>query len=291
MLKEWPLVAFTILGQTAVGLFWVFHLPFLVRGRVPAYGWRMSWLVLLAAVVLLMVLAAAISLFHLRHPLRARFALSNVRSSWLSREILFELAFIALVAANAWSGGFLNPGRAVQWALLTTAGLAGALFLFSMAKLYMLPSVPVWGGVATPLAFLATTLVLGAVSTELTVRVVAGPGVFAVDLMPVVLALMVIEIALAAIVTPRHGLKGFRPAPSLRPDEPPPRALHLARIALIAASLVCVAIDIATGANNIMNERGAGPALLLAFLFVLAGEAAGRFHFYGLVPLPGELGS
>src|SRR5512143_3850254 len=99
MFKEWPLVAFTILGQMAVGLFWGFHLPFLVHGRVPAYGWRTGWLVVLAVVFLLMTLAAAVSFFHLHHPVRARFALSNLRSSWLSREILFELVFTALVAA------------------------------------------------------------------------------------------------------------------------------------------------------------------------------------------------
>ena len=40
MLKEWPLAAFTVLGQTAVGVHLVFHLPFIVRGRLPGSGWR-----------------------------------------------------------------------------------------------------------------------------------------------------------------------------------------------------------------------------------------------------------
>lgn len=291
MLKEWPLVAFTILGQTAVGIFWFFHLPFLVRGRVPAYGWRVGGLIILAVVVLLTALAAVVSFFHLRHPVRARFALSNLRSSWLSREILFELVFLALVAGVAWLGGLHNPGRALQWTLLASAGLAGGLFLISMTKLYMLPSVPVWSGIYTPLAFLSTTLVAGAVSTELVVRVVAGPGALAVDLMPVALVLVAAEIVLAAVAAPGQGLRGFRPAPSLRPGDAPPRRLHRARIALLAAGLVFVAIDMTSGGNDIANERGAGPALLLAFLCVLAGEIAGRFHFYGLVPGPGGTAS
>jgi len=287
MLKEWPLVAFTVLGQTAVGIFWIFHLPFLVRGRVPAYGWRVGGLIILAVVFLLMVLAAALSFFHLRHPVRARYALRNLRSSWLSREILFELVFMTLVAVSAWLGGLHNPGRGVQWALLTAAGLAGGLFLLSMTKLYMLPTAPFWSGIHTPLAFLSTTLVAGALSTELIVRVAAGPGALAFDLMPVVPVLIAAEIVVAAAAAPGHGFKGFRPAPSLRPNDAPPRSLHRARIALLAAGLVFAAIDIAAGGSDIMKERGAGPFLILAFLFVLAGEIAGRFHFYGFAPRPG----
>src|SRR5512138_628873 len=288
MLKEWPLVAFTVLGQTAVGLFWFFHLPFLVRGRLPGSGWRSAWLVLLGVVALLMVLAAAISFFHLRHPVRARRALGNLRTSWLSREILFELVFTGLVVIAAWLSAFRSPGRGLLWALLVGAGLAGGLFLLSMAKLYMLPALPVWRGSYTPLSFLSTTLVLGAVSTELAVRVVAGPGALDAGLVPVALALIVVEILLAVLVVPRHGLFGVRPAPSLRPDDASPRFLRGARTALLAAALVSGAIDLLTGGGRIMNERGAGPALLLMFLCVLASEIAGRLEFYGLVRRPGD---
>jgi len=288
MLKEWPLVAFTVLGQTAVGVFWFFHLPFLVRGRAPGPDWRVAWLIILGLTVLLMVLAAFASLFHLHHPARARRALGNVRSSWLSREILFELAFGALLVSAAALSAFRDPGPGLRWGLLTAAGLAGALFLLSMTKLYMLPAVPVWRGIYTPLAFLSTTLVIGAVATELAVRVIAGPGVFAIDLAAVALVLIAGEIVLAALAAPRHGLRGVSPGPSLRPAGVPPRGLHRARLALLAAGFIAIAIDRGSGASSIINERGASPALLLAFLFVLAGEAAGRFHFYGLVASPGD---
>ncbi len=284
MFKEWPLVAFTILGQTAVGLFWFFHLPYLVRGRVPGYSWRLGGLVVLALVFLLTALAAVLSFFHLRHPLRARRALGNLRASWLSREILFELVFLALVVVAGWLGGLHNPGRGLQWGLLAAATLAGGLFLFSMARLYMLPAIPAWRATRTPLSFLATTLVLGAVMTELVARAVAGPGALAVPLMPVALALIAGDIALTAAATPRPGLRGYRPAPSLRPDNPPPRLLYPFRIAALVSGLLLVGVDLASGAGDIMNGQGPGPVLFLAFLFVLAGETAGRFLFYGLAP-------
>jgi DMSO reductase anchor subunit len=287
MRKEWPLVAFTILGQTAVGVFWFFHLPFLVRGRPPGPGWREPWLMVLGLVVALMALAVGVSFFHVRHPLRARRALGNLRTSWLSREILFELTFTALVALVAGMGAFGNPGPRLRWGFLVAAGLAGGLYLLSMAKLYMLPTVSAWRGSYTPLTFLSTTLVAGAAATELAVRVFAGPGVFGIDL-PVLAGVFIIgEIVLTAVASPRDASRGVRPAPSLRPYPASSRGLPMVRLGLLAAGFVCFAVDKASGGNDIMNAKGAGPALILALVFVLAGETAGRFHFYGLVPRPG----
>lgn len=288
MLKEWPLVAFTILGQTAVGVFWFFHLPFLARMRTPAYGWRVTWLVVLALVLLLTGLAAAISFFHLRHPFRARFVLNNLRSSWLSREILFELVFMALVALSGWLAWSRAPSRGTTWSLLVAACLAGGFFLASMAKLYMLSTLPAWSEIYTPLSFFLTTLALGALATEIVVRVVAGPGVFEPDLARGALILVAAAALMAILFAPRHGILGIRPGPSLRPVGDPPRLLHWARIAGLVAGLVLIGMDLGSGANNIMNEKGAGAMLLLAFAFVLMGEAAGRFHFYGLVARPGD---
>jgi len=286
MLKEWSLVAFTILGQMAVGVFWFFHLPFLVQGRVPSFGWRVTWLITLALIVLLAGLAAAVSFFHLRHPFRARFVLNNLRTSWLSREILFELAFMALVAVSAWLAWIRAPERGLVWTSLASAGLAGGLFLVSMTRLYMLPTLPAWRDVFTPLSFLLTTLVLGALFTDVVVRAVAGPGAFDLNLTGIALILVGAEILLAVFKAPWHGLRGVRPGPSLRPAGVPPRLLHGVRLAGLALGLVFIVLEIATGGNDIMNDPGATPALLLAFAFILAGEAAGRFHFYSLVPRP-----
>jgi len=288
MLKEWPLVAFTIASQTAVGVFVVFHLPFLFRGRLQSGGWRATWLITLALVILLTGLAAAVSFFHLRHPLRARYVLSNLRSSWLSREILFELAFVALVALEGWLAWTRSPARGLRGGVLIAAGSAGLLFIASMVKLYMLPALPVWNSGYTPLSFFLTTFVLGALGTELVVRSVAGPGAFDLDLTKISLVLVVAEIGVAVSLAPRHGLRGVRPGRSLRPEDGSPRSLHPVRIALLAAGVVFLVLDMATGGNAIMNERGTGPALLLASGLILAGEVAGRLHFYGLVPRPGE---
>ena len=288
MLKEWTLVAFTIGGQTAVGVFLVFHLPFLARGRLPGSGWRLTWIFTLAIVVLITALAAFVSFFHLHHPLRARYALSNLRTSWLSREILFELSFGAFVALEAWLAYVRPASRGTLWPVIVAAGLAGALFIVSMARLYMLPALPAWSGAYTPLSFLLTTLVLGAVGTEVIVRAFAGPGAFDLNLTGVALILIAAEILLSVVLAPRHGLFGVRPGPSLRPSLDASRRFHRARIVLLALGSASLAMDLATNGNDIMNESGVGPTFLLAFVLILAGEVAGRFHFYGLVARPGD---
>jgi len=241
MLKEWPLVAFTILGQAAVGVFLCFHAPFLVRGRAPSPGWFVTWLVVLALVVVLLGSAALISFFHLRHPLRARFVLTNLRSSWLSREILFELVFLGLVALSGWLAWLRAPSRGLHAGLLAAAGLAGALFLLSMAKLYMLPTLPHWSGVYTPLSFVLTSLVLGALATELVVRGVAGPGVFAMDLAVLGLAGGVSEIALAALAAGAGSLIILQ-VPLLGIFESVPLQVYLFALTLAALSLCLLVV-------------------------------------------------
>ena len=285
MLKEWPLVAFTILGQTAVGAFLFFHLPFLVRARTPYAGWRATWLVLLALILALAGIAALVSFFHLRHPWRARFALSNWRASWLSREILFELAFMGLIAASGWMAWAGAPSRAVLLAALAAAGLAGALFVVSMIKLYTLPTLPAWRGGRASVSFALTALVLGALTAETVIRTVAGPGAFSLDLVAVSAVLIVAGSVWAAVHAPRPGR---RPRPSLRPDAGPSRLFHAVHMAGLAAGLAFAIADLARGGDRLMDERGAGPLLLLALGSVLTGEIAGRFAFYGLVRRPGD---
>ncbi len=285
MFKEWPLVAFTIMGQTAAGAFLFFHLPFLVRGRTPYAGWRATWLVLLALILALAGIAALVSFFHLRHPWRARFALSNWRTSWLSREILFELAFMGLIAASGWMAWAGAPSRAVLLAALAAAGLAGALFVVSMIKLYTLPTLPAWRGGRASVSFALTALVLGALTAETVIRFVAGPGAFPVNLAAVSAALIAVGLVWVAVLAPRSG---YRFGPSLRPDAGPSRPLLAIQLAGLASGLAFVLADLARGGDRLMDERGAGPLLLLALGSVLTGEVAGRFAFYGLVRRPGD---
>jgi anaerobic dimethyl sulfoxide reductase subunit C (anchor subunit) len=274
MLKEWPLVAFTIVGQLAVGLF-LFATLSLLFPAAPGPGLTTGQrdLIILAFVLGLLVAAAIVSFFHLYHPFRARRALANIRTSWLSREIFFELGFMALVALAivlVWrrtaASGFL---KAVYFA----AGLAGILFLLSMIKLYMLETLPFWNQAYTPLSFLLTSLALGSMAAG----IVFLSFIF-----------VAADFANSALMAPGHGLFGHRRGPSLRPPSEAPRYLHLTRLALSLAGAASLGVAW-FGRTGWADAPLTGNGLLAtAFTLVLAGQVIGRFLFYGLLTRPGR---
>jgi anaerobic dimethyl sulfoxide reductase subunit C (anchor subunit) len=287
MLKEWPLVAFTILGQMAVGIFLLFHANLLDSTDIRAVGWRTTWRIELTVVIVLVVLASLISFFHLRHLFRARHVLANLRSSWLSREILFELGFLALVVLTAALAWGRVPGHAPVTGLLVAASLAGLLFLISMTKLYMLSTLPAWR-MSSPSVLFPDDVQLGAIATEIIVYSGGVQGVFGPSLLANASVFVLLEILLTIFIAPRHGIRGIRSGPSLRPDRRYPRLLHWGRIAFLSLGFLFIVMATWTGTLDPMAARGPSPALILAFVFVLAGEVVGRFQFYGLVSRPGD---
>lgn len=298
MWKEWPLVAFTIVGQMAVGIFLTAFFPWALlavvfpasAGPPPDGATQGLRIALLALVFALLAAAALVSFFHLHHPFRARYVLSNLRTSWLSREILFELGFMAFVALGAfltWRGptgvGLLN-------AVLALAGLMGIMFLVSMSKLYMLPAAPAWNHAYTPLSFIMTALALGAMATALLIDVLVGGRQIFGYLLLLSFPLVGAKIVFPFFIAPGHGIYEPRSGPSLRPPAETPRWLHLGRLALRSAGLVLIGAAIMTRDVEYRVATGSGVTGLLAaaFVLVLASEVAGRFLFYGLLTRPGR---
>jgi len=289
MLKEWPLVAFTVAGQAAVGIFLFAGLPlFLSAGAGGNAAAREARLVVLAVVLGLLAVAALLSLFHLHHPFRARRVLTNFGTSWLSREIFFELGFMALVSLGlflVWGGW---AGTGITRGIMIAAALLGVLFILSMSKLYMLPTVPPWNQAYTPLSFFLTSLSLGALAAAL----IRGLGAEALSRSAVFIMLSFIfaaaEAALSFLAAPGHGVFGYRSGPSLRPPAEAPRFLHRTRLALSLAAIVLIGAALRAGSGR--SEGGQVPAVLLAsaFAVLLSGQFLGRFLFYGLLTRPGR---
>lgn len=281
MLKEWPLVAFTVAGQAAVGIFLFAGLPlFLSAGAGGNAAAREARFVVLAVVLGLLAVAALLSLFHLHHPFRARRVLTNIGSSWLSREIFFELGFMALVSLGlflVWSGW---AGTCVMRGIMIAAALLGVLFILSMSKLYMLPTVPPWNQAYTPFSFFLTALSLGALAAAL----IRGSGAFI--LLSFIFAAA--EAALAFLAAPGHGVFGYRSGPSLRPPAEAPRFLHRTRLALALAAVVLIGAALAAGSGRSEGEQIPAVLPVSAFALLLSGQFVGRFLFYGLLTRPGR---
>jgi anaerobic dimethyl sulfoxide reductase subunit B len=139
--SERSLVAFTILTQLAVGAVWFLSL------------WQAFNRTALGVITIVMLVGILASFLHLGSPRNAWYAIRNVRSSWLSREVWCAALFaVALI-------GLTITGGAGAW-LVDVIGLA---LIISMTQVYRLRTVPEWDHWTTTASFFSTTLLLGSV--------------------------------------------------------------------------------------------------------------------------------
>jgi len=161
-LRDWSLIAFTILLQTSVGAFWVLQAAhyFARRKRGIEDADRLTDRALLI-IGPMIVLGGGASLTHLSRPFKAYLAVVNVGSSWLSRESSFGMLFGALIIVYTllqWRKiGPIWVRNVIAW----LTGLVGLGLIVSMSSIYMLPTYPAWDSWATPVTFITATLLLG----------------------------------------------------------------------------------------------------------------------------------
>ena len=135
------------------------------------------------------------STFHLGHPERAWRAMSQWRSSWLSREgLLAVLTFIPTGLFGA-SWVFLGEHQGVAgWLGLLGAAMSFAT-VFCTAMIYAsLKAVPAWSDRWTPPAYLALSLATGMVLTA------ALAAIFALPSLPVFFMIAVMALAAGLLV-------------------------------------------------------------------------------------------
>jgi len=255
-MNERPLVAFTLLAQMAVGAFltlgaldvWAGGLT----GQPSAQDLTNGALLATGPVVAAALLA---SLLHLGAPRNAWRSLANLRSSWLSREILFALAFAGLgglFAALRWSGA---GAPALRSGLALAAGLCGVALVYAMAGVYRLRTVKSWDTPLTAVSFFATTLLLGSLAV--------GTGLALLPDVPDAL----VTGPLRAIAVVSAGCFGAEFAAAGR------GTLHgIRRLLLLVGLALCVVLLLSAGRATAL--------VVLAFGVALAAQVLGRYLFY-----------
>jgi anaerobic dimethyl sulfoxide reductase subunit C (anchor subunit) len=155
-MKELPLIIFTLTMQAAIGaIVWATVLRFKNKKTQTS---QTNTLIAL----LLSTIGIVASLVHLGKPHLALTSMSNMASSWLSREIFLSGGFFVLLLVFWWlerSGKAQNLQNSLSL-LLSLTGLATVL---AMSQLYMQTIIPAWQSVYTIVDFYATTVVLGAI--------------------------------------------------------------------------------------------------------------------------------
>lgn len=276
-MREASLAAFTLLSQAAVGICGVL-LALALRAERAGTSVALEGvaLPLLAAALSAALLGLGASFLHLGSPRNAWRALRNVRTSWLSREVLlaslFTVALAAAVLARLRPGA---PGFASGFAE-GFAGVVGAGLVMTMAGAYRLRTVPAWDRVATPLTFFGSAIVVGTLAVAAALALHgpdAASGACAGRLLIGGLTVLLAGLGVTLLWLRRIGRErgaareAFdRTAGELR--------------GLVAARIVLTALAAGAGLGALAGELAAGlvvATLVLAF----AAEAAGRVLFYG----------
>ena len=289
MRPAWSIIFFTTISGLGFGL-----AAWLVLGFVT-FANPAELLVVGLAVVALIGAGLVSSTFHLGHPERAWRALSQWRSSWLSREGV--LAVLALAGLLAWGWYQTQVGPVPGWAGVVLA-LVMAVTVYATSMIYAsLRTVARWHHPLTPVCYLmfaaaggllAVLLVLAALgqaygdALELSVLLALGSA-WGIKIVWWQLAGAAGSGSSLATAT---GLAGLGAVRSIMPPHTSENYLqhemgfvvarkHAARLRVIA--LLCGGV---VPAALVLLGRGSVPVLGLAVLVHLAGVFVERWLFF-----------
>jgi anaerobic dimethyl sulfoxide reductase subunit C len=296
-LREWALIVFTILAQMSVGAFWVLIIvhSYATRKAGVEEADRMSDRALLAIIPVL-ALGMLASLMHLGNPFSAYKAVSNLDSSWLSREILFGVLFAVSGALYAFLQWRKMGSVAVRNVIAWVTALLGFGLVYSMASVYMLYSQPSWNTLATQISFFVTALLLGALAMgaafvwNFTQVQKTDPGCADVqcELMRTTLrwiavasvVLLGIELVVLPVYLGYLATGNSATLASLRMMVSDFGLLFALRVILVFVGAGVFGMFLYQSASSAGQEKMLGSMTYSAFVLVLAAEVMGRYLFY-----------
>lgn len=171
------IIALTTASGAGYGLLFLLALGSPV-GLIPSTRWL--GLVALALALGLITFGLLASLLHLGHPERAWRAISQWRSSWLSREGVLALLTYppALVLGAGWVIGETTAGWLTLFALLAALGAALTVYCTSMIYASLKP-IREWHQPLVPPIYLAFALMTGALLLHLLLALFGAPRAWA----------------------------------------------------------------------------------------------------------------
>lgn len=277
---EWPLMLFTVLGQSVAGALIVTGMSWCATKEAAA---RQRLVHALFFLWLVMGLGFLASTLHLGSPLRALNSLNRVGASGLSNEIAAGALFFA-VGGLWWLLvvlGKMPQALSKIWLLVSMA--LGVLFVHAMTRVYLIATVPTWNSGYTTLAFWLTVLLAGPLFGALLLRMagIAFNGALLARISVLALLVTVAVIILQGMsLTNIHS--SVQQAAALVPDY---ASLQVWRIVLLTVGLGCWICPLIRGREPQTAGLAAGLAL------VVAGEIIGRGLFYGLHMTVGMAGA
>lgn len=272
-IHEWPLMFFTVIGQSVAGAFIVMTAVLLSGKLSPELNRKVHYSMF--GLWLLMGIGFLLSTMHMGTPLRAFNAFNRLGASSLSNEIASGAIFFAF-GGLYWLLAVLNKMPAALGKLwLVVVAVLAAIFVVATSRVYQIPTVPTWNNSYTMINFVLTAFLGGPILAALLLRV-AG---FDLQCIRPFAALSAIALLVSAATAISQGfdLASIETAVQKATDLVPDYGFLMdIKIVAIAMGLGCWIMPLIAKRNPSVVNLGIGT------LLVLAGEIVGRGVFYGL---------
>lgn len=274
-LEEFPLVLFTLLVQTSIGIIFVGqrllsrNTDDIVRKRIRFQS---------AIALFLFAIAMVISLIHTGSPLHSPFTILHVTSSWLSREILM----MGITGASLLYLVFLRlkPFSTIETFVAYLTVILGTFLCFAMSNIYNQPLTPGWYTPAVFPLYISSALMLGAFWHGVTLSV-KRPAVLKAsgsELYPVLFWSVAGYILMATFIPislPDQAI-AVNPWTTLIPYA----CIKYSHGVHALLSGIAIFLLVQSVFRNFNRHKMSSALLLTAFIFLIAGEIMGRLTFY-----------
>ncbi|HHL2500710.1 TPA: dimethyl sulfoxide reductase anchor subunit family protein [Yersinia enterocolitica] len=257
-MHELPLVFFTVLGQTAVG---VFALVFLSHklGLTTAQQLKQANIVGL----ILMLVGLVIGALHVGQPLRAMNMLLGVGRSPMSNEILLSSLFVAMACGTVFFSIIVKNTVLAMLCNVATV-IFGLAFAWSITQVYQLTTVPNWDTSYTELQLWMTVLVGGGAFAILTGARQVGATALLVG-------------AIVTLVN-KPGYLSFLGQSSVE--------LSSQQTIFWGVQILLLTLGIFVAAAALLKDRIPRATLAVSASALVIAELAGRIAFYNLWQVP-----
>lgn len=271
-LHEYPLILFTVIGQTVAG---AFILMALVLQLKPSAQQHHQIVMSMFGLWLLMGIGFLLSMLHMGSPLRAFNSMIRVGHSALSNEIASGSLFFALGGLYWLISFFKKMPRSLGQVWLMITMFAAAFFIYAISRVYQIETVPTWFNQYGSLQFILTSLIAGPVLAAFLLRIAS----YDISRVRSFALISIIGIIASCILVTAQGYElgsiqsSVQKASQLVPDY----------ASLMGWRTICLFLGLAFWLYPHIKMRNPSIiSLFIAVLFVMFGELIGRGIFYGL---------